>query len=143
MKIIGIIAEYNPFHLGHIYQLKETKRRYPDSLIILITNSYFTQRGDISILNKYDKTKLALDNNIDLIVELPFAYATQSADIFAHGALYILNKLKIDTLIFGSESNNLEKLLSVANDLKSCSPIKNFDALIILSILSFLHNWYS
>ena len=115
MKIIGIIAEYNPFHFGHLYQLKKVKEKYPDSLIILITNSFFTQRGDVTILNKYDKAKLALDNNIDLIVELPFAYATQSADIFAYGALYILNQLKIDILIFGSESNNIEKLTLVAN----------------------------
>ena len=104
MNIIGIIAEYNPLHLGHIHQITETKKRFPNSIIILITNSYFTQRGDVSILNKWDKTKLSLENKIDLIVELPFPYATQSADIFPKGALEILNHLKIDTLVFGSES---------------------------------------
>ena len=57
MQRIGLIAEYNPIHNGHIYQIKEIKRLYPDSIIILITNSYFTQRGDISIINKWDKTK--------------------------------------------------------------------------------------
>ena len=87
MQRIGLIAEYNPIHNGHIYQKKEIKRLYPDSIIILITNSYFTQRGDISIINKWDKTKIALDNNIDLVIELPFPYATHSADIFAKGAL--------------------------------------------------------
>lgn len=115
MKIIGIIAEYNPFHFGHKYQLNKIKELYPESIIILITNSYFTQRGDVSIINKWDKTMIALNNDIDLIVELPFLYATQSADIFAKGALKILNTLKIDTLIFGSESNNIEKLTSIAN----------------------------
>ncbi len=115
MKIVGIIAEYNPLHLGHIYQLTKIKELYPDSLIILITNKTFTQRGDVSIINIYDKTKLALDNNIDLIIELPFPYATQSGDYFAKGALEILNHLKIDTLVFGSESNNIEKLKSIAN----------------------------
>lgn len=110
MKVIGIIAEYNPLHLGHIYQLKKAKELYPDSIIILITNSSFTQRGEISIINKWDKTKLCLENNIDIILELPFAYASQSADIFAKGALEILNHLHIDTLIFSSESNNIEKL---------------------------------
>ena len=93
MNIIGIIAEYNPLHLGHIYQLKKAKELYPDSLIILITNSYFTQRGDVAILDKWNKTKLSLENNIDLVIELPFPYATQSADIFAEGALKILNYL--------------------------------------------------
>ena len=115
MKIIGIIAEYNPLHLGHIYQIKKTKELYPDSLIILITNTNFTQRGDVSILNKTNKTKLALENDIDLVVELPFGYATQSADIFAAGALEILNHLHIDTLIFGSETNDLQKLINIAN----------------------------
>ena len=114
MNIIGIIAEYNPLHLGHIYQLKKVKEIYPNSLIILITNGTFTQRGDVSILDKWDKTKLALNHNIDLVVELPFPYATQSADIFAKGALEILNTLQIDTLVFGSESNNIEKLTKIA-----------------------------
>ena len=115
MKIIGIIAEYNPLHLGHIYQLKKIKELYKDSLIILITNKTFTQRGEISIINIYDKTRLSLDNNIDLVVELPFPYATQSGDYFAKGALEILNHLKIDTLIFGSESNDLKKLELIAD----------------------------
>lgn len=115
MQKIGLIAEYNPIHNGHIYQIKEIKRLYPDSIIILITNSYFTQRGDISIINKWDKTKIALDNNIDLVIELPFPYATQSADIFAKGALKILNFLQIDTLIFGSESNDINKLKKLAS----------------------------
>ena len=114
MNIIGLIAEYNPLHLGHIYQINKIKELYPDSLIILITNSYFTQRGDVSIINKYDKTLLALNNNIDLVVELPFAYATQSADIFAKGSLEILNHLQIDTLIFGSETNNIDMLKKIA-----------------------------
>lgn len=115
MQRIGLIAEYNPIHNGHIYQIKEIKRLYPDSIIILITNSYFTQRGDISIINKWNKTKIALDNNIDLVIELPFPYATQSADIFAKGALKILNFLQIDTLVFGSESNDINKLKKLAS----------------------------
>ncbi len=114
MNIIGIIAEYNPLHLGHIYQIKKTKEQFPNSLIILITNSSFTQRGEVSILTKWDKTKLSLENDIDIVIELPFAYATQSADIFAHGALKILNYLQIDTLVFGSESNDIETLSRIA-----------------------------
>ena len=114
MKIIGLIAEYNPLHNGHLYQVKKIKELYPNSLIIVITNKTFTQRGNISIIDIYDKTKLCLDNNIDLVVELPFIYATQSGDFFAKGAIEILNYLKIDTLIFGSESNNLEKLQQIA-----------------------------
>ena len=113
MNIIGLIAEYNPIHLGHIYQINKIKEKYPNSIIILITNTCFTQRGEISILNKWNKTTISLNNNIDLVIELPFPYATQSADIFAKGALYILNKLKIDTLVFGTESNDIEKIKKI------------------------------
>ena len=115
MKVIGIIAEYNPIHLGHIYQINKIKEQFPNSIIIVVTNSCFTERGDVSILNKWDKTKICLDNNIDIIIELPFSYATQSADIFAKGALKLLNLLKIDVLAFGSESNNLELLNLIAD----------------------------
>ncbi len=114
-KIIGIIAEYNPFHLGHIYQINEIKKIYPDSTIIVIISPSFTQRGDISIINKYNKTLICLENNIDLVVELPYPYATQSSDIFAKGAIEILNKLNIDTLVFGSESNAIETLKNLAD----------------------------
>lgn len=114
MKIIGIIAEYNPFHLGHLYQINEIKKRYPDSLIIAIISTNFTERGDISIINKWDKTKICLDNNIDLVVELPTLYATQSADMFAYGAINILNNLHIDKLVFGSETNDINLLTKLA-----------------------------
>ena len=115
MHIIGLIAEYNPIHLGHIYQINKIKELFPESIIILITNTCFSQRGEINILNKWNKTKLSLDNNIDLVVELPFAYATQSADIFAKGAITILNHLKIDTLVFGSECDNINKIIEIAS----------------------------
>lgn len=114
MKTIGIIAEYNPFHLGHLYQINEIKKKYPDSIIIIITPSCFTQRGEVSIINKWNKTKICLENNIDIVIELPFVYAVQSSDIFAKGAITILNKLKIDTLVFGTETDNIESLKKMA-----------------------------
>ena len=83
MKSVGIICEYNPFHNGHIYHLEKTKELFPDSAVILIMSSHFMQRGEPSIINKWDKTKLALEMGIDLVIELPFPFATQSADIFA------------------------------------------------------------
>ena len=66
MNIIGLIAEYNPFHNGHLYNIEKIKELYPDSLLILVLNGYFTQRGTISVLSKEDKTKISLDNNIDI-----------------------------------------------------------------------------
>ena len=113
-KIIGIICEYNPLHNGHIYHINKIKEMFPDSIIILVTNGYFSQRGEINILNKLDKINSSLNHNIDLIVELPFVFATQSADIFASGAIQILNTLNIDTLVFGSEINNIETLKKIA-----------------------------
>ena len=115
MKTIGIIAEYNPFHNGHKYQIDKIREKYNDALIIICTSSSFTQRGDISILNKWDKTKCALNNKANLVVELPYIYSTQSGDTFAKYALKILNELKIDELCFGSEDNNLDKLYKVAD----------------------------
>ncbi len=115
MHIIGLIAEYNPFHNGHLYQINKIKKQYPDSLLIAVLSSSFTERGDISILNKWDKTNIALENGIDIVIELPFVYATQSSDIFAKGAISLLEKLKIDTLVFGTESDSLDILTQVAD----------------------------
>ena len=126
MTTIGIICEYNPFHNGHIYHIKKIKEMYRDSIIILVMSGNFTQRGDISLINKWDKTKIALENNIDLVIELPFVFATQGADMFAKGAIQILNNLKVDKLIFGSECNNIEELTELAN----IQLQKNYDELV-------------
>lgn len=115
MNIIGIIAEYNPLHNGHIYHIEEIKRRYPDSLIIAVINGYFMQRGNISVLSKEDKTKLALDNGIDIVLELPFVYGTQASDIFAYQSVKILNELRVDRIIFGSECNDIDLLRKVVS----------------------------
>ena len=114
MTTIGIICEYNPFHNGHIYHIKKIKELYPNSTIILVMSGNFTQRGDTSLINKWDKTKIALENKIDLVIEMPFVFSTQGADIFAKGGIQILNNLKVDKLIFGSESNNIEQLTKCA-----------------------------
>lgn len=114
MKIIGIIAEYNPFHNGHKYHINKIKELYPDSIIILVINGYFLERGEISILTKEDKTKIALENNIDIILELPVLFGTQSADTFADKSIEILNNFNVDTIIFGSECNNINILKDIA-----------------------------
>ena len=87
---IGIICEYNPFHNGHLYMIDEIKKMYPESNIICVLSGPFTQRGDVSIINKWKKTEIAIKNGIDLVVELPFVYASQSSDYFAYGAIKIL-----------------------------------------------------
>ena len=112
---IGIICEYNPFHNGHLYHLDKIKEIYPNSTIILVMSGNITQRGDISIIDKWDKTDIALYYGIDLVVELPFIYACNSADIFAKGAIKILNELRVNKIVFGSELNDIDTLNKVAN----------------------------
>ena len=114
MKIIGIIAEYNPFHNGHKYQINKIKEKYKDSIIIACVSSSFTQRGNLSILNKFEKTNICINNGIDIVIELPYIYSTQSSDIFACYSLKLLNELKIDELCFGSEDGDIEKLTTCA-----------------------------
>ena len=115
MEVIGIICEYNPFHNGHLYHIKKIKEMYSDSLIILVLNGYFLERGEISILSKEAKTKIALAHGIDIILELPVIYGTQSADTFASVALKILNNFHVNKIIFGSESNEIEKIKEIAS----------------------------
>lgn len=115
MNSVGIICEYNPFHNGHLYHLNEVKRLFPDHTIILVMSGNFTQRGDASLMSKWKKTDLALQYGVDLVVELPFVFATQSADVFAKASIEILTELKVDHLVFGSECNDLKRLTDMAH----------------------------
>ena len=112
--MIGIICEYNPFHNGHLYHLNKVKEMFPNQVITLILVGNFLNRGEISVVEKYDKTKLALDYGVDLVVELPTCFAIQAADIYAYGAITILDNLNCDYLVFGSESNDLKVLDKIA-----------------------------
>ena len=114
MKSIGIIAEYNPFTNGHLYHLNKIKEKYKDYTIILVMNGHFSQRGTPSIINKFKRTEIALKLGIDLVIELPYPFATQSADFFAYGAITILEKLKVEKIVFGSESDNINDLELIA-----------------------------
>lgn len=115
MEIVGIICEYNPFHNGHLYHINKIKEMFNNPLIILVMSGNFTQRGNISIMNKWDKTKAAIDNGVDLVIELPFEFATQGSDIFSKGAISILKELGAEYLVFGSESNDIVKLNTLAS----------------------------
>lgn len=112
---IGIICEYNPFHNGHIYHIEQIKKQFPNDIIVLAVSGPFTERADISILTKWEKADIALNHGIDLVIELPFIFASGSADLFAHGAITILKELKVEYLVFGSEENNIEKLVTLAS----------------------------
>ena len=115
MKSVGIICEYNPFHNGHLYHINKVKELYPDYTIVLVMSGNFTQRGDVSIINKWDKTEIALHYGVDIVIELPYVFATESADKFAKASIEILDQLNVDCIVFGSESNNIEKLKEIAD----------------------------
>lgn len=115
MRAVGIVAEYNPFHNGHLLHLNEVKKRNPEAVVVLVLSGNFTQRGDVSILDKWEKTQIALAHGVDLVVELPFPFATQSADMFAKGAITILEHLQVEKIIFGSETNDIEILERMAS----------------------------
>ncbi len=127
MKSVGIICEYNPFHNGHIYHIKKVKELYPDYTIILVMSGNFTQRGEVSLIDKWEKTRLAL-NYVDLVVLLPFPFSTQSADIFAYGATQILKHLKVNALVFGAESSydDLYKVAKVQKEEKFHTLVKEY-----------------
>ena len=115
-NVLGIIAEYNPFHNGHLYHLKESKRKCNAKYVVAIISGNFTQRGDASIVNKFEKAKMAIENGIDMVIELPTLYSISSAENFADGAIKILNELNFITHIsFGSESGNINQLNNIAS----------------------------
>ena len=114
MKAIGIIAEYNPFHNGHLYHIQKIKEKYQDYPIVLVMTGNFTERGDVSVIDKWARTEIALNHGIDLVIELPYPFATQSADYFAYGGITLLEELQVEKIIFGSESNDLDSIKTIA-----------------------------
>ena len=114
MRAIGIIAEYNPFHNGHLYQIQKIKEKYPDYAIVVVMSGNFTERGEVSIMDKWKRCEIILKHGVDLVVELPYPFATQSADYFSYGSITLLEKLGVRKVVFGSESDNLEDLFVIA-----------------------------
>lgn len=105
MKIASIIAEYNPFHKGHAYQINKIKEDYTDFIVVIMSGN-FVQRGEPAIIDKYNRAKIAVDNGASLVLELPLVYSTSNAEIFSLGATTILNSMGIiDRLYFGSEND--------------------------------------
>lgn len=114
--VLGIIAEYNPFHNGHLYQIEEAKKQTGAQYVVAVISGNFTQRGDTSLCNKWTKAKMALENGVDLVLELPTIYSISSAENFAEGAIKVLDSLKIvDTLCFGTETADFAALNNITN----------------------------
>ena len=118
-KILGIVAEYNPFHDGHLFHLNQSKKITNCDFTICVMSGNFIQRGESAILDKWARTKMALNNGIDLVVELPVIYAISSAENFSYGAVKILDSLNVDYISFGSESGEIAPLEEIAEILNN------------------------
>ena len=115
MKTLGIIAEYNPFHNGHLYQIQKAKEFTNADCVVIVMSGDFVQRGTPAWTDKYLRTKMALLNQADLVFEMPVVYASSSAETFALAGVSLLNSLGfVDMLCFGSESGDLLKLQDIA-----------------------------
>ena len=115
-RVLGIIAEYNPFHNGHLYHISKSKQETGAQYVVAVMSGNFVQRGNTSIINKWTKARMALLYGADLVIELPTVYSISSAENFAEGAIKILNSLGVvDTLSFGMEANDVSTLNNIAN----------------------------
>lgn len=120
MKICGIICEFNPFHNGHEYVIREAKKLSGCDLLICVMSGYFTQRGDIAVSDKYARAKHAVLGGADCVIELPAAFACSPAEIFAEGAIKILGSVSgFNTLAFGYETDDATQLERAADILSS------------------------
>ena len=110
MKISGMICEYNPFHNGHLHHIMETRKNGATHIVAVMSGN-FVQRGDVAIMDKHTRAKLAVRSGIDLVIELPVQFCLSSAENFAAGAVYLLNSLgAVEELSFGSECGNISLL---------------------------------
>ena len=115
MKVLGIISEYNPFHKGHMYHLEESRKATSADFVVSVMSGNFVQRGEPAMADKWLRAKAAIECGVDLVIELPFVYACNSAEYFAYGGVSILDGLGcVDYLSFGSESGDITELLKIA-----------------------------
>ena len=115
MKAVGLVTEYNPFHNGHLYHLNKAMELTGADISVAVMSGDFVQRGEQAVLDKYTRASMALNSGVNLVVELPVNYAVSSAESFAAGALKVLDYIKADSIAFGSESGDIERLSKLAH----------------------------
>lgn len=127
INTIGIIAEYNPFHKGHLYQVEQAKLKSGAQNVVAIISGSIVQRGDFAIFDKMARAEMAVKNGVNLVIEMPCVYSGQTAEIFANGGVDILNSLGIvDGISFGVENDNLDSIIKLAEILlKEEEPYKD------------------
>ena len=115
MKAVGLVTEYNPFHNGHLYHLNKAMELTGADISVAVMSGDFVQRGEPAVFDKYTRASMALNSGVNLVVELPVNYAVSSAENFAAGALKVLDYIKADSIAFGSESGDIERLSKLAH----------------------------
>ena len=122
MKACGIVAEYNPLHTGHVYQMNKARQISQADCIIVVMSGNFVQRGEPAVIDKYARTRAALKAGADIVIELPVYYALSSAENFARGAVLTLNEMKAASICFGAETDNADRLAKISHAIISESP---------------------
>ena len=132
MKISGIICEYNPFHNGHLYHIEQTRKNGATHIVAVMSGN-FVQRGDVAVINKFERAKAAVQCGVDLVIELPVAYSLSAAETFAKGAMFILKGLGcVDELSFGSECGDLSPLTAAVKASYACAKMPELEDLLKL-----------
>ncbi|WP_058305614.1 nucleotidyltransferase [Gracilibacillus massiliensis] len=126
MKACGLIVEYNPYHNGHHYHFQQAKKITDSDCVIAVMSGNFLQRGEPAIIDKFSRAKIAVEQGIDLIVELPYYYAVQHSELFAKGAITILDNLQVDSICFGSEHGRIHDFIQMYQLIKTNQ--KEYDA---------------
>lgn len=150
MKVAGIICEYNPFHNGHMHHIEQTRKNGATHIVAVMSGN-FVQRGDVALVNKFERAKTAVKCGADLVIELPVAYSMSNAETFARGAVYLLDALGcVDELSFGSECGDLKKLKEAAEASRVCSEMAELRELLengtsypaaIISLVDKYYTW--
>ncbi|MCA1059278.1 nucleotidyltransferase [Rossellomorea aquimaris] len=119
MRATGVVVEYNPFHNGHLHHLRATRTATGADIVVAVMSGHFLQRGEPALVSKWSRTKMALDAGVDVVIELPYSFATQHAEIFSRGAIALLDQIGCESFCFGSEDGDIEAFSNTLRFIKS------------------------
>ncbi|MFC7685523.1 nucleotidyltransferase [Ureibacillus sp. GCM10028918] len=119
MKAVGVVVEYNPFHNGHFYHISQSKSKSNADVVIAVMSGHFLQRGEPALVDKWHRTKMALQNGVDIVIELPYAFCTGHATFFAEGSIQLLEAVGCANFAFGSEEGSIDPFINTFTLLKT------------------------
>ena len=119
MRATGVVVEYNPFHNGHLHHLRETRAATGADVVVAVMSGHFLQRGEPALVSKWARTRMALESGVDVVIELPYCFATQHAEIFSKGAISLLDRFGCESFCFGSEDGDIDAFLNTIRFIQS------------------------